>query len=98
MQACACCLETLAAAQNSHLHERMSISIDEKKQDAKELYHPEKEAMQAKRYKGAIPTESVLVADPAGDLSTLIFQKPLGLKPASIFASGKVAFVSDSFI
>jgi hypothetical protein len=48
------------------------------------------EAIRARRYKGAIPTESVDVSgSPAGDLSTLTSLKPLSLKPTSIFTSGK---------
>ena len=82
--------KTLAAAEKSRHKERMSISLDEKEKDAKELYQREKEAIRTKRYKGAIPTESVDVSNsPAGDLSTLSSLKPLSLKPASIFASGK---------
>ena len=68
----------------------MSISLDEREKDAKELYQQEKEAIRAKIYKGAIPTDSVDVSNsPVGDLSTLTSLKPLLLKPASIFASGK---------
>ena len=82
--------KTLAAAEKSHHKERMSISLDEKEEDAKELYQREKETIMTKRYKGAIPTESVDVSNSlAGDLSTLSSLKPLLLKPASIFASGK---------
>ena len=73
----------------------MSISLDEKEKDAKELYQREKEAIRTKRYKGEIPTESVDVSNsPAGDLSTLSSLKPLSLKPASIFGSGKFLFLS----
>jgi len=76
----------LTAAQKSHHHESMSISLDEKERDAKEPYQQEKEAIWARRYKGAIPTESVNVSDsPAGDLSTLTSLKHLALKPVSIF-------------
>ena len=86
--------KTLAAAQRSHHHERISISLDEKEQHAKELYQQEKEAIRARRYKGAIPTESVNVSDsPAGDLSTLTSLKPLALKPASIFATLILLFI-----
>ena len=68
----------------------MSISLDEKEKNAKELYQGKKEAIRAKRYKGAIPTESIDVSNSAtGYLSTLSSLKPLLLKPASIFASGK---------
>ena len=65
------------------------MSLDEKEQDAKELYQQEKEAIRTKRYKGEIPTDSVDVSNsPAGDRSTLSSLKPLLLKPASIIASG----------
>ena len=66
------------------------FDLDEKEKHGKELYLQEKEGFMAKRYKGAIPTESVDVSDfPAGDLSTLSSLKPLSLKHAFIFASGK---------
>ena len=83
--------KSLGAAEKVRHHERMSISIEEKELDAKEHYQREKEAIRARRYKGAIPTESVDVSgSPAGDLSTLTSLKPLSLKPASIFTSGKI--------
>ena len=64
--------KSLAVAEKARLHERMSISIEEKEQDAKEHYQQKKEAIRASRYKGAIPTESVDVCgSPSGDLSTL---------------------------
>ena len=86
--------KSLAAAEKARLHERMSISIEEKEQDAKEHYQQEKEAIRARRYKGAIPTESVDVSgSPAGDLSTLTSLKPLSLKPSSLFSSGKIFYV-----
>ena len=86
--------KSLAAAEKARLHERMSISIEEKEQDAKEHYQQNKEAIRASRYKGAIPTESVDVCgSPSGDLSTLTSLKPLSLKPASIFSSGKIVYV-----
>ena len=82
--------KSLSAAKRARHHERMSISIEEKEQDAKEHYQCEKEAIRARRYKGEIPTESVDVSgSPAGDLSTLTSLKPLSLKPASIFSGGK---------
>ena len=81
--------KSLAVAEKARLHERMSISIEEKEQDAKEHYQQEKEAIRASRYKGVIPTESVDVSgSPAGDLSTLTSIKPMPLKPASIFSNG----------
>ena len=84
---------SLGAAKKARHHERMSISIEEKEQDAKEHYQPEKEAIRARRYKGAIPTESVDVSgSPAGDILTQTSLKPLSLKPASIFTSGKNYF------
>jgi hypothetical protein len=86
--------KSLAAAEKTRHHERLSISIDEKEQDAKEHYQREKESIRARRYKGAIPTESVDVSgSPAGDLSTLTSLKPLSLKPSSIFSSGKIFYV-----
>ncbi len=85
-----CQKKTLAAAEKSRHKERMSISLDEKEKDAKELYQWEKDSIRARRYKGAIPTESVDVSDsPVGDLSSLTSLKPVSLKPSSIFASGK---------
>ena len=85
--------KSLGAAEKARHHGRMSISIEEKELDAKKHYQQEKEAIRARRYKGAIPTESVDVSgSPAGDLSTLTSLKPLSLKPASIFTSGKNFF------
>ena len=82
--------KSLGAAEMARHHEKMSISIEEKEQDAKEHYQREKEAIRGRRYKGAIPTESVDVSgSPAGDLLTLTSLKPLSLKPSSIFTSGK---------
>ncbi len=87
--------KTLAAAEKSHHKERLAISLDEKEQDAKELYQQEKEAIRIKRYKGEIPTDSVDVSDsPPGDLSILSSLKSLSLKPASIFGSGKFLLLS----
>jgi hypothetical protein len=61
-------------------------------------YINQRRAIRERRYKGTIPTESVDVSDsPAGDLLTLTSQKPFSLKPASIFANGKFAFVTKSF-
>ena len=86
--------KSLAAVEKTRHHERLSISIDKKEQDAKEHYQWEKEAIRARRYKGAIPTESVDVSgSPAGDLSTLTSLKPLTLKPSSIFSKGKIFYV-----
>ena len=85
--------KSLGAAKKARHHERMSISIEEKELNAKEHYQQEKEAIRARTYKGAIPTESVDVSgSPAGDLLTLPSLKPLSLKPASIFTSGKNLF------
>ncbi len=86
--------KSLAAAKKACQHERLSISIDKKEQDAKEHFQREKEAIRARRYNGSIPTKSVDVSgSPAGDLSTLSSLKPLSLKPASIFSSGKIVYV-----
>ena len=66
------CKKRPRQAQKSHHHERMSISLDKKEQDAQEIYQQEKEVIRARRYKGAISIESVDVSDsPAGDLSTM---------------------------
>ncbi len=87
-------MKSLAAAEKARHHERLSISIDKTGQDAKAHYQWEKEAIRARRYNAAIPTESVDVSgSPAGDLSTLTSFKPLSLKPASIFSSGKIFYV-----
>ena len=81
--------KSLASAEKARHHDRLSISLDEKEHDAKDYYQKEKEAIRARRYKGAIPTESVDVSgSPAGDLSTLTSMKPMPLKPASIFSNG----------
>ena len=72
--------KTLAAAEKSHHKERLSISLDEKEQDAKELYQREKEAIRTKRYNSAIPTESV---DVSNSLAGFVPQACL------IFAGGK---------
>ena len=59
----------------------------------------QKEAIRARRYKGAIPTESVDVSgSPAGDLSTLTSMKPMPLKPASIFSDGMMFQCSFVFV
>jgi hypothetical protein len=53
----------------------LSISLEEKEQDAQELYQQQKNAIRARRSKGTIPTESVDITDsPGGDLSTLTSQ------------------------
>ena len=94
-----CEAKTLAAAEKSCHKERLSISLYEKEQDAKELYQQEKEAVRTKRYKGEIPTDSVDVSySPAGDLSTLSSLKPLSLKPASIFGSGKFFIIDFPYL
>ena len=83
--------KTLAAAKKLQHHEKFSISLEEKEQDAQELYQQHKETIRTKRYKGSIPTESVDITNsPGGDLSTLTSHKPM--------ASGKFLFLSSAFV
>ena len=91
--------KTLAAAEKSRHKERLSVSLDEKEQDAKELYQQEKEAIRTKRYKGEIPTDSVDVSNsPAGDLSTLSSLKPVSLSlPLSLVVVSFLLFIFQIF-
>jgi hypothetical protein len=70
----------------NHL-EMISISLNEKEQDTSEYVQREENAIRTRRYKGSLPTDSVVCpTSPSGDLSNLPSQKScshnIGLKPS----------------
>jgi len=57
-----------AAGLNSECLEKMSISLDEKEQDASEYVQREMDAKRARRYMGSVATDSVTyTTSPGGD-------------------------------